>query len=143
MDRATKEVIAVNIIDKLSRYIMKIRDELAIPYGISPIQLRIIFDLNSNPNSKITDICQRLQKSTNSISPLIKRLESKGFIEKKRSIDDARITYVSLTKKSNDFIHDLELDIRDYTEPIFKNFTDLELDQILERFIKICEVIKE
>ena len=143
MERKNIENTTVHVITSLSSYIMTIRDELSIPYDLSPIQSRIIFDLNAHPSSKITDVCKRLSKSTNSISPLIKRLENKGFIERKRSKNDARITYVSLTQKSLDFINDLDNDIRDYTEPMFKKLNDEELNKTLDCLIRLREVIKE
>ena len=49
----------------------------------------------------------------------------------------------TLTQKSLDFIKDLDNDIRDYTEPMFKKLNDEELNKTLDCLIRLREVIKE
>ena len=69
-DKENRQEI-INMIRELSNYFNTIRDELCEPYGISSIQAIILLDIYHNQNEvKITDICKRLHKSTNSISPL-------------------------------------------------------------------------
>ena len=87
-----ERIEVINNIKILSDYFANVRDTLCAPYGLSSIQVVIVLDVFNNPNeTKITDICKRLHKSTNTISPLINRLVSKGFLKKEQSKEDARV----------------------------------------------------
>ena len=71
-----KEII--EMIKALSNYFNNVRDALCAPYGLSSIQAVIVLDIYHHPDeTKVTDICKRLHKSTNTISPLINRLVEK------------------------------------------------------------------
>ena len=75
-----KEVI--EMIKQLSYFFDKSKDRLCAPYGLSSIQSKIIIDVFHNEGSRITDICKRLNKETNTISPLINRLINHGYLNK-------------------------------------------------------------
>lgn len=143
MTRSEKEKEIIHLITSLSSYIMKIRYDMSLPYDLSTIQAQILYDLYANPKSKVTDICQRLNKSTNSISPLLQKLESKDFIKREQSNNDARISYLSLKEKGLKVINDLENDIKDYTEPMFKKIDDVTLDSTIKNLIMLKEVVEE
>ena len=143
MTRSEKEKKIIHLITSLSSSIMKIRYDMSLPYDLSTLQAEILYDLYSNPKSKVTDICQRLGKSTNSISPLLQKLESKDFIEREQSKTDARISFLSLKEKGKNVIGELENDIKDYTEPMFKKITDELLDSTIKNLIMIKEVVEE
>ena len=79
----------IEMINTLSDKFYKLKNNIFSPYGLSAIQASIILDIYHNPNeTKITDICKRLNKSTNSISPLVNRLVEKNFLEKKHDEKD-------------------------------------------------------
>lgn len=131
----------VDMIKTLSNYYTNVRDSLCAPYGLSSIQTIIVLDIYHNPTeNKVTDICKRLNKSTNTISPLINRLVTKGYLEKKQAIEDARIIYVSLTKKSIDITDKIAQDIRDFTFPMFESLTEEQFEQIYDSLSLLIEV---
>ena len=126
-----ERIEVINNIKILSDYFANVRDTLCAPYGLSSIQVVIVLDVFKNPNeTKITDICKRLHKSTNTISPLINRLVSKGFLTKEQSKEDARVAYVSLTEKSKEITNNINVDIRDFVWPIFDQLSDEEFESI-------------
>ena len=126
-----ERIEVINNIKILSDYFANVRDTLCAPYGLSSIQVVIVLDVFNNPNeTKITDICKRLHKSTNTISPLINRLVSKGFLAKEQSKEDARVAYVSLTEKSKEITSSINVDIRDFVWPIFDQLSDEEFESI-------------
>lgn len=134
----------INMIKELSDYFNTIRDELCEPYGISSIQAIILLDIYHHPEErKVTDICKRLHKSTNSISPLINRLVEKGYLTKSPSKEDKRITYVSLTKKTEEITNSILIDVSDYTWPFFEGMSDEKFDKIYEALKVLLEVTKE
>ncbi len=121
----------IDMLKAITNYFSNMRDILCAPYGLSSIQAIIVLDIYHNPNeTKITDICKRLNKSTNTISPLVNRLISKGFLTKFQSKDDARVFNVLLTDKSKKILSNIVTDICDFTWPIFDSFTDEEFNNI-------------
>ena len=134
----------INMIRELSNYFNTIRDELCEPYGISSIQAIILLDIYHNQNEvKITDICKRLHKSTNSISPLINRLVEKGYLVKEQSKDDKRVTYVKLTNKTKEITDSISVDVSDYTWPLFESLTSEQFDYIYNALRFLLEVTKK
>ena len=121
----------IEMINTLSDKFYKLKNNIFSPYGLSAIQASIILDIYHNPNeTKITDICKRLNKSTNSISPLVNRLVEKDFLEKKHDEKDKRIFTVCLTEKSKKITNDIQIDVTDYTLPLKEELSDEQLDTI-------------
>ena len=134
----------IKMIKDLSNYFNTIRDELCEPYGISSVQAVIILDIYYHPTeNKITDICKRLHKSTNSMSPLINRLVSNGYLEKVSSKEDKRVTYVNLTKKTREITKNIAVDVSDYTWPFFEALSDEQFEKIYTALELLLEVTKE
>lgn len=134
----------IEMIKDLSNYFTNIRDELCEPYGLSSIQAVIILDIYHHPDERrVTDICKRLHKSTNTISPLINRLVAKGYLKKKVSKEDGRSTNVYLTEKTKEMTNNILVDVSDYTWPFFEGVSDEEFDHIFSALKKLLEVTHE
>jgi len=134
----------IDMVKELSTYFNDVRDALCAPYGLSSIQAVIVLDIYHNPDeSKVTDICKRLHKSTNTISPLINRLVTKGFLRKKQSKKDARVTYIELTESTKAITDKIYLDIQDFSWPMFDKIADSDLDTIIDSLNKLINVTNE
>ena len=137
-----KEII--EMLKALSLYISNVREALCAPYGLSAIQAIIVLDVYHNPNKcKVTDICKRLNKSTNTISPLINRLVEKKFLQKVRDEIDGRITYIQLTDKSKRITEQIQLDVSDFSWPMFDELSDEEFSVIYNSLKKLIKVTLE
>lgn len=140
-NQKNREIVISNI-KYLSEYFTIIREKLCEPYGLSEIQAIIVLDIYHNPNNnKITDICQRLAKETNTISPLIKRLEKNDFIVKKQDSVDKRISRVYLSERGNSIIKEINQDIHDYTWPMFDKLSNEEFDKLYDALIILKNVL--
>ena len=137
-----KEII--EMLKTLSAYINNVREALCAPYGLSSIQAVIVLDIYHNPNKcKVTDICKRLNKSTNTISPLINRLVEKNFLKKVRDDVDGRITYIELSDKSKQITEKIQLDVSDFAWPMFEMLLDEEFSVIYNALEKLVKVTSE
>lgn len=136
-----KEVI--EMIKQLSYFFDKSKDRLCAPYGLSSIQSKIIIDVFHNEGSRITDICKRLNKETNTISPLINRLINHGYLNKVVNKKDKRVFYVYLTDKSRDIMQNLTNDVEKTTWPLFDKVSEENLDKIYDSLKILMEVTKE
>ena len=56
-------------------------------------------------NLKIGDLGDRIYLKTNTLTPLLKKLEAKKMIVRERSKEDERSVIISLTKKGKDLKH--------------------------------------
>ena len=50
-------------------------------------------------NQTVGDICRRLMLDTNTLTPMLQRMEREGLLVRTHGISDGRQTLVSLTKK--------------------------------------------
>lgn len=66
--------------------------------GITYPQYLAMMVLWEKDQVTVNDIARRLILNTNTITPLLKRMEQQGLITRKRSHDDERIVLVSLTE---------------------------------------------
>ena len=133
----------IDMLKELTSRFSNIRDNLCEPYGLSSLQAVIIMDIYHNPNeTRVTDICKRLKKSTNTISPLINRLIEKDFLIKVQDKNDNRVFNVKLTDKTSNIANEIAIDVSDYTYPMFDLLTDEEFDNIYVSLLKLLEVTK-
>ncbi|MFA7075432.1 MAG: MarR family winged helix-turn-helix transcriptional regulator [Candidatus Izemoplasmatales bacterium] len=65
----------------------------------------LLYLVKENDDAVVGDISKRLGLTSGRMASVLKRLESKEFIVKKRSIGDKRVTIVSSTKKGQDFVN--------------------------------------
>lgn len=70
-------------------------DELGITYP----QYLVLLVLWEKNGITVSEISQRLILNTNTITPLLKRLEALGILNRQRASDDERKVIISLTEK--------------------------------------------
>ncbi len=73
-------------------------DELGITYP----QYLVLMVLWEHDPMPVNDIARKLILNTNTITPLLKRMQSQGIIERNRSVEDERKVIVSLTRKGKE-----------------------------------------
>jgi DNA-binding MarR family transcriptional regulator len=82
-----------------ARLIVQAYRPLLEPLGLTYTQYLVMLVLWEKDNQLVGDIGRRLQLDTNTLTPLLQRMEKEGFIIRTRGIADGRQTLVSLTKK--------------------------------------------
>lgn len=68
-------------------------DQLGITYA----QYLVLMVLWESDGVAVSEITQRLFLNTNTVTPILKRMEAQGLIKRQRSTDDERKVIVSLT----------------------------------------------
>ena len=82
-----------------SRLITQAYHPLLEPLGITYPQYIVLMVLWENDNLLVGEISRRLMLDTNTLTPLLKRMEADGLVIRTKGIADGRQTLVSLTKK--------------------------------------------
>lgn len=69
------------------------------PLGITYPQYLVLLVLWENDNLPVNDIARRLMLETNTITPLLQRMEKASLVRRTKGKEDSRQRIVSLTKK--------------------------------------------
>lgn len=85
----------------VSRLLTQAYRPLLEPLGLTYPQYLVMMVLWERDNQLVGDICQRLRLDTNTLTPMLQRMEKEGFIIRTRGIADGRQTLVSLTRKGH------------------------------------------
>ena len=72
-------------------------DELGLTYP----QYLVLLVLWQHGEMPVTEICNKLLLESNTVTPLLKRLEHKGIVNRRRSESDERSVIVSLTQEGS------------------------------------------
>jgi DNA-binding MarR family transcriptional regulator len=85
----------------VSRQITQIYQPLLNELGITYPQYLALLTLWENGTQTVNQIGEKLLLDSGTLTPLLKRLEQKEFVSRKRSAVDERVVEVSLTKEGN------------------------------------------
>ena len=85
-----------------SRLITQAYHPLLAQYGLTYPQYLVLLVLWENDAQPVNDIAKRLMLETNTVTPLLKRMEAEGIVTRCQGKKDARQTIVKLTEKGRD-----------------------------------------
>ncbi len=69
------------------------------PLGLTYTQYIVFLVLWEKDGITVGEICSKLILDSGTLSPLLKKMEQSGYIERKRSRDDDRVVVISLTSE--------------------------------------------
>ena len=82
-----------------SRLIAQSYHPLLSAYGLTYPQYLVLLVLWEKDAQPVNDIARRLYLETNTVTPLLQRMETEGIITRKKGKEDARQMIASLTRK--------------------------------------------
>ncbi|HOW41638.1 MAG TPA: MarR family transcriptional regulator [Bacteroidales bacterium] len=106
-----------------SRLITREYQPLLDKLGITYPQYLVLMVLWENDRLQVNDISKKLILNTNTITPLLKRMEKQGLVIRKRSEKDERSVLIQLTKKGLALKTEASL----IPEELIKRFSDSDL----------------
>ncbi|BGE81213.1 MarR family winged helix-turn-helix transcriptional regulator [Staphylococcus petrasii] len=86
----------------VSRLFAKFYEQQLKPFGLTYSQYLVLLALWEHDNQPLHEIGKQLDLSSNTLTPLLKRLEQAGWIKRERSEADKRQLMVSLTAKGQE-----------------------------------------
>lgn len=114
----------------VSRLITKAYKPYLEKMGITYPQYLVLMVLWEEDNISISQITEKLLLNTNTLSPLLKRMEKTGIIQRQRSLEDERSVIVQLREKGKL--------LKEKAEPI----PDELLKKLLNENINLSEVLQ-
>ncbi len=85
-----------------SRLLSQAYHPLLSEHGLTYPQYLVLLVLWEKDAQPVNDIAKRLFLETNTVTPLLQRMEKGGILTRKKGVKDARQMIVSLTKKGRD-----------------------------------------
>lgn len=91
-----------------SRLLTQVYHPLLSQYGLTYPQYLVLLVLWEKDAQPVNDIAKRLLLETNTVTPMLKRMETEGILVRSRGTKDARQIIVSLTSKGKGLQDKLE-----------------------------------
>ena len=85
-----------------ARYVTGLYTPYLKELGLTYTQYITFLVLWEKDGISVSEIGSRLMLDNGTLSPMLKKMEQAGYIERKRSSDDDRVVIVSLTEKGRD-----------------------------------------
>ncbi len=95
---------------------------------VTPIQIMLLFFLQRNDGSSLTQISQALMLENPTVTGLIDRLEKSGYVKRSDHPDDRRVYLVYLTQKGNRIAERGLPIVKKLNEQIKKGYSEEEIE---------------
>lgn len=102
------------------------------PYGLTAVQASILLELNKNGEQNITDLCKHLYMGKSNLSPLCKRMEKSGFIERVRNSKDERCVNIKMTEYAQRIMEQVTTSLAENIIPTFNKIDDSKKIKIVD-----------
>lgn len=92
----------------------------------------------SGGQMKVLEIAKQIGRSKSTVTELVNKLESLGYVTKANCCVDGRCTYVQLTDKGKAVRKDFDAISKKLIEKAYKGFTEEEKEALLAALEKMC-----
>lgn len=106
---------------------------------INSAQGRVMFALWQKDSVPINELVQKTQLKKSTLTSMLDRLESMGYIKRHRSTKDRRIILIQRTQKDRELESKYVELSQKITKLYYHDFTDQEIDQFENALAKILE----
>lgn len=88
-------------------FFSELKNDFDFPDGIKDTHIKALIILNDGNGMTMSQVSHRLNLVKGAFTPVANRLIKFGFVEKKKSEKDKRVSYLALTGKGKEFVSDL------------------------------------
>ncbi len=82
-----------------SRHVISLYTPLLKPLGLTYTQYIVLLVLWEKDGLTVGEICERLLLDNGTLSPLLKKMQQAGYVERQRSSRDDRVVVITLTEE--------------------------------------------
>ncbi|ACD53121.1 MULTISPECIES: MarR family transcriptional regulator [Clostridium] len=111
--------------------------------GLTHQQIMVIKLIAHNKKVNISELCEEMSLSKGTVSGIVTRLESLGYVKKIKLENDKRNTYVTFSDKGLEFAKEYKNKINESFDKVFKNLTEEEIKEVKSSLLKLRDKIKE
>lgn len=110
--------------------------------GLTHQQIMIIKLIAHRGQVTVSKLCEEMSLAKGTVSGIVSRMESMGYIKKIKNDEDKRNTYITFSYKGEEFAKEFRKTINDSFDNIFKNFTEDEIMELKKNLIYLRDKIK-
>ena len=110
--------------------------------GLTHQQIMIIKLIAHSGQVTISKLCDEMHLAKGTVSGIVSRMESMGYIEKIKNDEDKRNTYITFSYMGKEFAKEFRKTINDSFDKIFENFTEEEVEEVKKNLIDLRNKIK-
>jgi DNA-binding MarR family transcriptional regulator len=124
----------------VSRLITKAYKPHLDKLGITYPQYLVLMVLWENDKLTVNQITEKLLLNTNTLSPLLKRMQKMELLQRNRSSEDERSVFIQLTEKGKQ----LKIQAMPIPEKLIKTLLteDISMEDVIQLKDMLCECIK-
>ncbi len=111
-------------------------------YGITGPQLLLMNELNRKGDLPLNEIAKRINLSNATTTEIIKRLEKRGYIEKKRNEQDKRQLVVNLTSWGQEMLSNAPSLLQERFINEFNKLEEWEQNSLLSTLQRIASMME-
>lgn len=117
-----------------SRLMQRIYRPYFDEWGITYPQYLVLVCLWEQDGQTVSDLSEPLDLDSGTLSPLLRRMENAGFVQKQHAEDDYRKVHITLTQKGRDLEHEAVKMQSQLRQELRLNAQDLEaLNKIMSK----------
>ena len=109
------------------------------PYGIGSGQIAFLTELFAHDGICQEDLASSVRCDKATVARAMQRLESQGYVERKRSAEDGRVNLVYLTDKAYKFKRTLFLILSNWTDTLARGLNREERKQVINLLSRLVE----
>lgn len=111
--------------------------------GLTHQQIMIIKLIAHNGQVTVSKLCDEMSLAKGTVSGIVSRMESMGYVQKIKNDDDKRNTYITFSDKGEVFAKEFRKTINESFDKIFENFTEEEILEVRENLTNLRNKIKK
>lgn len=100
------------------------------PFGLTAVQALVLTALCRQESQSLSDLCAELGMGKSNLSPLCKRMEKEGLIEKVRSQEDQRVVQIRVTPRAQQIMKQVADNAQQGYQDILMNATELDRQRL-------------
>lgn len=102
-------------------------DEVLFPLELTTAQLTVVMMLASGETLSSVDLCESMSYDTGAMTRMLDRLQSKGVIRRRRSLEDRRVVEVELTEEGRAGLSRMREISTEVADEFLRGFTTAEV----------------
>lgn len=144
---ATKEmIISLPLIDRIQSTNMMLRNKIMMQYQLQLSDFGLLTALRRSPKPHLltpTQLMEHMLISSGGLTKALYRLENRGMISRKASVEDGRIKLVQLTQKGSTTIEEIVKKELASHQILRDSFTDKETETLNILLTKLVNTMEK
>lgn len=132
----------IDMLRSVNLQMTRILNDFYQPYGLTAVQALVLFALCRQESHSLTDLSAELGIGKSNLSPLCKRMEKEGLIEKVRSQEDQRVVHIRPTPRARGIMRQVAQSASQRQQEIFLSATAQERQRLREGLRLLMEYLE-